>query len=139
MTSSNPEFVNKAILWIAYLPVFLVTTVIFIVYSFAITPVCFVKIFFHKMIMIFVYSKAYRVSRADKFMTWVLFAVVGPFRLIANIFTDLVAFLQHMLSTDLKKTCVTLVKKPLTKKGMRVLNDYFSVRKDRLMPYKQFA
>ena len=139
MTSSNPEAVNKAILWIAYLPVFIVTTVIFIAYSFLITPFCFVKIFFHKMIMIFVYSKTYRVSRADKFMTWVLFTIIGPFRLIANIFTDLIAFLQHMLATDLKKTKVTLVSKPLTKKGMRILNDYFAVRKDRLMPYKQFA
>lgn len=44
-----------------------------------------------------------------------------------------------MLATDLKKTKVTLIKKPLTKKGMKILNDYFTVRKDRLMPFKQFA
>jgi len=93
MTSSSPETVNKAILWIAYLPVFIVTTVIFFTYSVAILPIAFVKIFFHKMIMIFVYSKAYRVTRADKFMLWVFFAIVGPFKLIANVFTDLVAFL----------------------------------------------
>lgn len=139
MTAANPERVNKIILWIAYLPVFIIVTIIFFAYSIVITPVCFVKIFFHKMIMIFVYSKTYRVSRADKFMTWVLFAIIGLPRLITNIFTDLAAFLMHMLATDLKKTKVTLVQKPLTKKGMRILNDYFAVRKDRLIPYKQFA
>ena len=41
-----------------------------------------------------------------------------------------------MVATDLKRTKVTLIKKPLTKKGMKILNDYFAVRKDRLMPFK---
>lgn len=92
LTSKNPEFWNKVILWLAYLPVLLVTFVIYLVYTAALLPFSFVKIFFHKMIMIFMYSKSYRVHKSDKFMAWVLFAVIGPFRMTANFFVDLLAF-----------------------------------------------
>ena len=33
-----------------------------------------------------------------------MFAVIGPFRMTANFFMDLIAFVQHCVMTDLKKT-----------------------------------
>jgi len=45
------------------------------------------------MIMIFMYSKSYRVHKSEKFMQWVMFTAIGPIRLSANFIMDLVAFL----------------------------------------------
>ena len=106
MTTKSPELLNKVILWVAYLPMLLITFMIFAFWNFLLIPICYIKIFFHKMIMIFVYSKSYRVSRADKFMLWIFFAIVGPFRLTANVVMDLIAFVQHCCLQDLKKTRV---------------------------------
>jgi len=93
LTSSNPEFWNRLILWVAYLPVLLITTTVFLIYEIVLTPLTFLKVFFHKMIMIFIYSKSYRITKADKFILWIFFIITGPFRLIANIGTDTVAFI----------------------------------------------
>jgi hypothetical protein len=95
MTSKNPELWNKAILWLTYLPLLLLIFAVFAFYNVLLLPFTYLKMFFHKMIMIFVYSKSYRVSRADKFMLWIMFAIIGPFRLLANVIMDLFAFLKH--------------------------------------------
>ena len=92
LTSKNPELWNRVILWVAYLPILIVTTLLFVVYECLLYGLAFVKVLFHKMIMIFIYSKSYRVTKADKFMLWIFFAMVGPFRLLFNIATDTVAF-----------------------------------------------
>ena len=139
MVSSNPELINKIILWFAYLPILIVTFLIFASYNIVLLPITAIKMFFHKMIMIFVYSKSYRVSRADKFMFWILFGVIGPVRLILNVIFDLIVFLKHCVLTDLKKSKVQISNKPLTKKALSGLNDYFSARNERMIPFKQVA
>ena len=100
--------INKAILWVAYAPILLMSFMIFFLYNAILLPITYLKIFFHKMVMIFVYSKSYRVSRADKFMLWIFFAMVGPFRLLNNFLMDLVAFVQHCTLQDLNKTKVQI-------------------------------
>jgi len=92
MTNNNPELLNKSILWIAYLPILIMSFLLFTLYNVILLPITYVKMFFHKLVMIFVYSKSYRVGRADKFMLWIFFTMVGPFRLFANLIMDLVAF-----------------------------------------------
>ena len=54
MTSSNPELINKAILWVTYFPLLLLTFMIFAFWNIVLLPVTYIKMFFHKMIMIFV-------------------------------------------------------------------------------------
>jgi hypothetical protein len=95
MTSRNPEIINRVVLWVAYLPILICSFVIFALYSFALVPLTYMKMFFHKMIMIFVYSKSHRVSRADKFMLWIFFGIIGPFRLFRNAVVDCIAYLHH--------------------------------------------
>ena len=106
MTTKNPETLNKIILWVAYLPLLMLSFGVFAAYSVALLPLTYVKMFFHKMVMIFVYSKSYRVGRADKFMLWIVFIVWGPFRLTSNCIFDCLAFLKHCTLQDLKKTQV---------------------------------
>ena len=91
------------------------------------------------MVMIFVYSKSYRVEKADKFMIWVLFALVGIFRLYTNVFIDMVAFLKHAVTSDIHKTKVDFRDTPISKQNMKKVHMYFNSRKDRMIPFKQFA
>ncbi len=77
-------------------------------YTSALLPLAMVKMFFHKMVMIFMYSKSYRVHKSEKFMQWVMFTAIGPLRLTANFFIDLIAFVHHCIYTDLKKTKISM-------------------------------
>ena len=104
MTTNDPEWFNVRILMITYFPLLLLCTCFFIFYNLLMIPICYLKMFFHKMVMIFVYSKSNRISRADKFMLWIVFAILGPFRLFANVIVDTIAFIHHCVKMDLKKT-----------------------------------
>ena len=73
------------------------STVLFIGYNIALIPFTYVKLFFHKLVMIMVYSKAYRVTRADKFMYFVIFAMTGIFILIMNAIVDIGIFVKRLL------------------------------------------
>lgn len=139
LTSKNPEVWNKAILWVAYLPILIATTIVFIAYNFLLMPIAFVKVFFHKMVMIFIYSKSYRVNRADKFMLWIFFAIIGPIRLFLNCITDILAFLKHCVLSDLKKTKVSIRDHPLSKDALVMIVKYLKERNERMVPFKQVA
>lgn len=97
------------------------TFVFFFVYNLAITPVCFVKIFLHKMVMIFVYSKSHRLSRADKFMQWVTFAIIGLPRLYRNVLFDNLAFLQHAVTDSIKKQKTNINDQQIDRLNMRIV------------------
>lgn len=127
-TSNNPELWNTIILWIAYLPVLIVTTILFFAYEVLLVPLTFVKVFFHKMIMIFIYSKSYRITKADKFMLWIFFTLTGPFRLIVNIATGTATFVKHCTIMDMKKQKVSHQRRPLSKKNLIILNQYLTER-----------
>jgi hypothetical protein len=104
LTSKHPEIMNEVILMAVYIPtILLVSIVLFIGYNILLWPITYVKLFFHKLVMIFVYSKSFRVSRADKFMNWVVFTLLGPFILITNTVVDVYYFVRHMLMRDLFK------------------------------------
>jgi len=93
LTSKDPERVNKWILYFAYFPTLLFTTSLFLAYNIVLLPLAYVKLFFHKLVMIFVYSKSYRVSRADKFMNVIVFLLIGAIRLILNVISDQIVFI----------------------------------------------
>lgn len=97
LTSKNPEIWNKVILWFAYLPILILSTTVFFTYNILLLPLAYLKLFMHKLVMIFVYSKSYRVSKADKFILTVMFIPLGPIRLITNVIVDTIAFVRHCL------------------------------------------
>jgi len=136
MTAKNPEIINRVVLWIAYLPILIISFALFAGYSFALIPLTYVKMFFHKMIMIFIYSKSHRVSRADKFMLWIFFGIFGPFKLFRNAIVDCIAYLQHCSLQDLKKTKVQIRDKPLSKESLSIMAEYFRKRSERMVPFR---
>jgi hypothetical protein len=139
LTSSQPEFWNKIILWVAYLPVLIVIFCIYTAYTVCLYAYAWLKVFFHKMVMIFMYSKSYRVHKSDKFMTWVAFAAIGPFRMLSNVLTDLVAFVQHCMMTNLKKTKESVVQKPLSQESMRMVTRFLEERSERVVPMRDLS
>ena len=88
------------------------------------------------MVMIFVYSKSHRVSRADKFMIWVAFAVIGIFRLYINAFADSAIFLVHAVQSDIKKSKVAISDKKIDRQNMKKVHMYFNSRRERMIPFK---
>lgn len=84
----------------AYIPIMLGTSVIFFVYNLCLVPIVFVKIFFHKLVMIFVYSKHIRVSRATKFAYAMAYVAYGLFSAFGNVAKDQVWFLLHCFKMD---------------------------------------
>lgn len=83
---------------IAYIPIVIISTILFIGYNIILIPFAYIKLFFHKLIMIMVYSKSYRVSRADKFMTFVIFIFIGFPVLILNAIVDIGIFVKHLMN-----------------------------------------
>ena len=64
-------------------------------------PFVYTKMLFHKLTMVWVYSKSYRVSRADKFANFIFYALAGPFATIGNTFVDTLFFYRHLIRYDL--------------------------------------
>lgn len=104
LTTRNPSKLNEIILCFAYIPTMLAVTLLFFIYQICLLPVTYVKLFFHKLVMIYVYSKSYRVSRADKFITFTFFVFFGPFSLAINAVVDVLYFLCHLWLRDMPKT-----------------------------------
>lgn len=103
MTSKNPEQCNQKLLLIFYSPILLVAIVLFLILEVFMWPLTYTKMVFHKLTMVWVYSRNFRSSRADKFMNFVYFFFCGPFIVIGNTFIDLYFFVMHMIRFDLQK------------------------------------
>jgi hypothetical protein len=101
LTSKEPEQINIFILMIGYLPILFISVIIFVIYNIVLWPFAYLKLSVHKLVMIMVYSKSFRVSRADKFMNFIIFLGIGPFILISNTVLDTYFFVRHMLIRDL--------------------------------------
>ena len=128
LTTKNPQCLNTFILYIGYIPILIIAILLFIVYNIVIYIPAYTKLFFHKLVMIFVYSKSYRSSRADKFMSFVIFGALGLFILLLNMIVDIGYFTKHLLSTDLQKTKHKTSDKQISKKHLAVLLQYFKIR-----------
>lgn len=139
MTSKNPEKLNVIILHIAYIPILFVMLLIFIGYNIVLWPLAYLKLFFHKLIMIMTYSKSFRVSRADKFAYFVLWVIFGFPILIANSAIDVYFFVKHMLMRDLYKPAHKTSDQLIDMDTLKQVERYFKERNEKMMPYKQIA
>ena len=81
----------------------MVTTALFIIGEVLMWPFSYIKMVFHKLTMVWVYSKSYRTSRADKFMRFIYFFFMGPFITIGNTVVDTLYFIKHMVKIDIQK------------------------------------
>lgn len=84
-----------------YTPILVTVTCIFLAGEIIMWPFVYVKLVFHKLTMTWVYSKSYRVSRADKFIEFMFYLFFGPLITISNSMVDTYFFIRHMMNFDL--------------------------------------
>ena len=126
-------------LTIGYIPVMIGVTLVFAVYNLLLVPLAYVKLWWHKLVMIYVYSKSYRVSRADKFITFCLFWIFGLLTLTLSALADLYYFVRHLWLRDLLKTQHKSMHVQLSKRNIEKVRRYFLTKGDRIVPYKEAA
>lgn len=139
LTSKEPAKVNETALKIAYYPILLLATLIFIGIEVITWPFVYVKMFFHKLTMVWVYSKSYRISRADKFINFLVYFVIGPFVIILTTLTDVYHFVRHALKTDLKKTKHKMKHQQLKKENIQLMHAFFNEKKERILAFKDVS
>lgn len=101
LSSKNQSGLNQKLLLAAYSPILFTLVVIFFSAEMVMWPFVYTKMLFHKLTMVWVYSKSYRVSRADKFANFIAFVMHGPFTVIGNSLVDTYFFVKHLLLVDL--------------------------------------
>ena len=125
LTSKSPEKINDTILRIVYLPVLIGSTILFVLGEVVMWPFVYVKMFFHKLTMVWVYSKSYRMSRADKFAKFITYFVIGAPVIIATTVCDTYFFVKHLVKTDLQKIKHKIRNDQLNKNSLDLMTTYF--------------
>jgi hypothetical protein len=126
-------------LTIGYIPVMIGVTLVFAVYNLLLVPLAYVKLWWHKLVIVYVYSKSYRVSRADKFITFCIFWGFGLLTLTLSAFADLYYFVRHLWLRDLLKTQHKSTHVQLSKRNIEKVRRYFLTQGDRIVSYKEAA
>ncbi len=136
---ANRYRLNGKILRFVYFFVLLGTGLVFMVYTLLIIPVCYVKMWFHKFTMIFVYSKSYRKARSDKFISAIFFTGVGLLTLTANFLLDLIAFVRHSFVKDINKIKHSTSNERITQDRLEVLLKFLRTKDEKILPYEVVA
>lgn len=83
------------------MPVLLGSLLVFLIGEIIMWPFVYSKMVFHKLTMVWLYSKSFRVSRADKFMNFIFYTFTGVLLTPGNTIVDLYFFLRHLVRYDL--------------------------------------
>jgi hypothetical protein len=89
--------------------------------------------------MVWVYSKSFRVSRADKFANFILYGLHGPFTLAANSAVDTYYFVRHLLRFELQKIKHKTRQQLLHKDELQVIERYFDEKQEKLLNFKTIS
>jgi hypothetical protein len=116
-----------------------IVTLVFLIGEMAMWPLVYVKMVFHKLTMVWVYSKSFRVSRADKFTHFLFFTALGPIIIIGNTMVDTFYFVRHLVQLDLQKVKHKTRQKLLKKSTIRMLMGYFEENQERIVTYQSTA
>lgn len=86
---------------IAYFPILLGSVALFMAGEIIMIPFVYMKMVFHKLTMVWAYSKSWRLTRATKFTNFIAYIVFGFLTAVGNAFIDLQFFIRHNLRYDL--------------------------------------
>lgn len=128
VSTTNPQKINERMLKVAYIPVLVFVTIVFGLGEMLMWPFVYIKIVFHKLTMVYVYSKSFRVSRADKFVHFLFFLFCGPVIIPGNSIIDLIYFVKHLTLKELRKLKHKIRHKTISKKSFEILQNYFDER-----------
>ena len=139
ITSSDPESFNQKLLFLAYMPILAGSVFTFVVGEIIMWPFVYAKMVFHKLTMVWVYSKSWRLSRADKFANFVGYCFFGPFTTAANTFVDTQFFIRHMVRLDLQKFKHKTTQQQIIKSDLKMIVNTFLKMKEKIMNYKHIS
>jgi len=139
LTSKNPQQMNQKLLLIFYIPVLAVVTCFFVAGEMIMIPFVYVKMVFHKLTMVWVYSKSYRVSRADKFINFIFFFFFGPFIVIGNSCVDTWFFMRHLVLIELRKIKHKTRFHQIDKQEITGIEDLFKAKQEKILNFKEVA
>lgn len=139
ITSPTPEKVNEKLLFLAYLPILCFSVMTFVFGEMLMWPFVYTKMVFHKLTMVWVYSKSWRLSRADKFANFVGYCFFGPFTTVANTFVDTHFFVRHMVRLDLQKFKHKIDQPEIDKDNMKLLEALFYKKQEKILNYRYIA
>ena len=111
MFYNQPEIVNQFMLHIEYLPFMLSCFFVFFTLNLILLPFTFMKVLFHKLILI---CKANKSTTIHKIGSFLLYLCFGLLFLIYQLFADCIAFIRHLYSNNLEKQF----------KDQRVIDDF---------------
>ena len=136
-SKGNQEKFNLCLLKFTYIPIMIVLTILYIVYNIVLWPFAYIKLFVHKFVMIFVYSKSYRSSRADKFIVFAKWVFLGFLILPANSILDFPYFIRHLMFMGIPKTKDKHGETQVTKQNLKKLIQYFRERSEKNLTFRQ--
>jgi hypothetical protein len=113
-----------------------VVTLFFVAGEVIMWPFVYVKMVFHKLTMVWVYSKSFRVSRADKFMNFIFYFFFGPFITIGNTGVDTWFFIRHLMLTNLRKIKHKTRFQKIEKHGLGVIERTFNDNQEKVLNFK---
>jgi len=120
-------------------PLLVAATALFVAGEIAMYPFVYFKMLFHKLTMVWVYSKSFRVSRADKFANFILYGLHGPFTLAGNSAVDTYYFVRHLLQFELQKIKHKTRQQSLEKEDLEVVQRYFEEKQEKLLNFKTIS
>lgn len=139
MTSRDPEAMNQKLLMIAYFPILIISILTFIAGEVLMWPLVYAKMVFHKLTMVWVYSKSFRVSRADKFSNLIKYVIMGPFTTVGTSFVDTYYFIRHLVRQDLQKFKHKTRHFDIKKENMKLVEQLFNEKQEKIIDFKTFA
>ena len=121
------------------MPVLLGTTAVFVAGEVIMWPFSYIKMIFHKLTMVWVYSKSYRVSRADKFIKFVYFMFAGIPITMGNTLVDTYFMVRHMIRFDLQKIKHKIKNSEIKKSNLETIRRYFDAQQEKMLNFKDIS
>mmetsp|Transcript_37711 Transcript_37711/g.57750 ORF Transcript_37711/g.57750 Transcript_37711/m.57750 type:complete len:179 (-) Transcript_37711:1210-1746(-) len=139
ISSPNIQRINERLLMAMYSIVLVVATITFLAGEMILWPFVFIKMTFHKLTMVWVYSKSFRVSRADKFTYFIVYVGFGLFINMGNTIVDLSFFLRHLVQFDLQKIKHKTKHSTISKERFKLIEQFFEEKQEKVLNFKKIS
>lgn len=124
---------------IFYMPILVVVTCLFVIGELLMSPFVYVKMVFHKLTMTWVYSKSFRVSRADKFMNFIFYLFLGPLFVLGGSVVDTWFFIRHLVIQNVQKIKHKTRFNQVNKEALHVIETLFKEKQEKVLNFKEVS
>jgi hypothetical protein len=117
-----------------------VVTIIYVIYTALMVPLCYVKLIPHKFALIYGKKSSKVKNTGMRFASFIMFFFFGIFILALNWLVDIGVFIAHLYWWDLEYIDTKLKKIPdINMRTYDKLNDFLKAKREAVLPYKKVA